>query len=160
MPRFTMPRSTMPRSIRWLLVLAFAGASFTCSTGCSTARNPSRGFRLAANGDNERGKKAFQEFGCTECHEVNGAHLPSPTLQHVKLGGPVTSQFSDGYLVTAIINPKFHATHYAAADGAQSGNPNMPEFASRMTVQQLTDIVTYLQSRYSIFPMQKPSEYP
>jgi hypothetical protein len=36
----------------------------------------------------------------------------------------------------------------------------MPEFADRMTVQQLTDIVTYLQSRYSLSPVQVPSEYP
>ena len=144
----------MPDFKKRLLILLCVVAG-----GCSTARDPARGFRLAKNGDPERGKAAFVELGCTSCHEVHGASLPKPTVQPVMLGGPVVAQRSDGYLVAAIINPTYHAAHYTAA-GASEGGPKMPEFASRMTVLQLTDIVTYLQSRYSISPIQPRTEFP
>ncbi|HTP35334.1 MAG TPA: cytochrome c [Candidatus Acidoferrales bacterium] len=145
----------MPRfANRWLL-LAWVAAS----VACSTARNPSRGFRLAENGDTDRGKAAFVEFGCANCHDVRGANLPNPPAQPVVLGGPVVAQPSDGYLVTAIINPAYHAAHYAAPNAMQGGHPRMPDYTSRMTVQQLTDIVAYLQSRYSLSPVPLSGAY-
>jgi len=142
----------MPRSTKRLLILTFVGAL----VACSTARNPARGFRLADNGDIQRGKAAFLEFGCNACHEVRGAYQPSPAAKPVSLGGSVTTEPSDGYLVTAIINPKYHAAHYPATPG---GPPGMPDYTSRMTVQQLTDLVAYLQSRYTIRPVQARGEY-
>ena len=141
----------MSRSAKPLLILALLGAG----VACTTARNPAKGFRLAANGDPDRGKAAFLEFGCTACHEVRGADLPRPTVQPVVLGGQVMVEPSDGYLVTAIINPAYHAANHPVADG----HPRMPEFATRMTVQQLTDIVAYLQLRYTLRPFPTPAEY-
>jgi len=141
----------MSRSAKLLLILALLGAG----VACTTARNPAKGFRLAANGDPDRGKAAFLEFGCTACHEVRGADLPRPTMQPVVLGGQVMVEPSDGYLVTAIINPAYHAANRPAANG----HPRMPEFATRMTVQQLTDIVAYLQLRYTLRPFPTPAEY-
>lgn len=146
----------MPRSTKLLLILGLMGAI----VACSTARNTARGFRLAGNGDIHRGKAAFLEFGCNTCHEVKGANLPAPKVQRVILGGSVVAEPSDGYLVTAIINPAYHAARYPAASGVPGGHPSMPEYASRMTVQQLTDIVAYLQSRYALLPNQVPAEYP
>jgi len=136
--------------------LAGALACLAMSLACSTARDPAKGFRLAGTGDTQRGKAAFQEFGCTECHEVSGANLPLPAVQAVRLGGSVTHQPSDGYLVTAIINPAYHAK----GQPTQAGALHMPDFAARMTVQQLTDIVAYLQSRYALSPMPVRSEFP
>jgi hypothetical protein len=81
---------------------------------CSTARDPAKGFRLAGSGDIRRGRDAFLSFQCTECHEVAGVALPLPSRQAVALGGSVIHLPSDGYLVTAIINPAYHATHYPA----------------------------------------------
>jgi len=141
----------MSRSAKPLLILALLGAGLACTT----ARNPAKGFRLAANGDPDRGKAAFLEFGCTACHEVRGADLPRPTVQPVVLGGQVMVEPSDGYLVTAIINPAYHAANHPAA----GAHPLMPEFATRMTVQQLTDIVAYLQLRYTLRPFPTPAEY-
>jgi hypothetical protein len=34
----------------------------------------------------------------------------------------------------------------------------MPDFANSMTVQQLTDIVAYLQLRYTLRPFPTPAE--
>ena len=139
-------------SIRVPLIAALLGASLACGT----SRDPAKGFRLATNGDPHRGKAAMVEFGCNTCHEVRGSNLPRPRIQWVALGGSVMAVPSDGYLVTAIINPVYHAARYTGA----AGQPRMPEYASRMTVQQLTDIVAYLQSRYALSPMQVPAEYP
>jgi len=146
----------MPRSARLSLIVAYLGAI----VACSTARDPARGFRLAGSGDLERGKALFLEYKCNTCHEVRGTNLPNPPVQPVFLGGSVSAQPSDGYLVTAIINPAFHSAAYPAPNAMENGHPRMPEYASRMTVQQLTDIVAYLQSRYSLRPVQVPSEYP
>jgi len=144
------------RSTKLLMVLAFAVAM----AGCATARDEARGFRLAGSGDPSRGKAAFVDFGCNQCHEVRGAtRLPSPTIQHVVLGGSVLKEPGDGYMVTAIINPVYHAARYPAKE-ATAHHPPMPDFASRMTVQQLTDIVAYLKSRYALAPAAVPNEFP
>ena len=146
--------------MRWtesLMILALAGAML----GCATARDEAKGFRLTGNGDSRRGKAAFVEFGCTTCHEVRGgSHLPEPTIQRIALGGSVLREPSDGYVVTAIINPAYHAARYPVAKDATGVHPGMPEYASRMTVQQLTDIVAYLKSRYSLAPTAVPDEFP
>ena len=144
------------RLTKLLPVLAAAGVL----VGCATARNEAKGFRLAGNGDAERGKVAFQEFGCIKCHEVQGAKLPQPTVQHIVLGGSVLVEPSDGYLVTAIINPAYHAAHYPISKDSTATHPGMPEFAGQMTVQQLTDIVVYLKSRYALRPVAVKEEYP
>lgn len=135
-----------------LLIVALLGASLACGT----SRDPAKGFRLATNGDPHRGKAAMVEFGCNTCHEVRGSNLPRPKIQTVALGGSVMAVPTDGYLVTAIINPVYHAARY----NGPAGQPRMPEYAARMTVQQLTDIVAYLQSRYALSPVQVPAEYP
>ncbi len=138
------------------LIAALAAASLACGT----SRDPAKGFRLAVNGDPQRGKAAFVEFGCNTCHEVRGSNLPRPRIQTVALGGSVMAVPNDGYLVTAIINPVYHAGRYPGAGASPAGQPRMPEYAARMTVQQLTDIVAYLHSRYALSPMQVPAEYP
>lgn len=66
---------------------------------------------------------------------------------------------SEGYLVTAIINPAFHAAAYPLPGGTSAVSLRMPQFASRMTEQQLTDIVAYLQTRYTLRPAPVPNEF-
>lgn len=144
------------RSTKLLTILALIVAM----VGCATARNEAKGFRLAGNGDPQRGKAAFLEFGCNGCHEVRGASLPSPTIQRIVLGGSVLVEPSDGYMVTAIINPAYHSARYPAAKDSAGTHPAMPEYTGRMTVQQLTDIVAYLKSRYALAPATVPIEVP
>ncbi len=127
---------------------------------CSNARDPAKGFRLAGTCDSSRGKAALLEFECNRCHEVTGADLPRPAVQRIVLGGSVIHMPSDGYLVTAIINPTYHAGRYPNARPGSDGLLPMPYYAERMTVQQLTDIVCYLRTRYSLSPMPVRSEYP
>ncbi len=137
-----------------------AAALLAVLAACSTARDPARGFRLAGTGDVHRGREAFLHFECTECHEVAGAALPLPARQTVQLGGSVLHLPSDGYLVTAIINPAYHGKRYPAGTMPVADAVHMPDFSARMTVQELTDIVAYLQSRYSLAPTPVPREFP
>jgi hypothetical protein len=60
---------------------------------------------------------------------------------------------TDGYLVSAIINPS-HAIARGLAEGDVSvGNTSrMPDYARGMTVRQLVDIVAFLQSKYERTP--------
>ena len=142
------------RFVKLLLVLALA-----ILVSCANARNEARGFRLADNGDPQHGKAVFQEFGCIRCHQVEGSALPQPTIQNIALGGSVLMEPSDGYLVTAIINPRYHAARYPRSTASTTVS-GMPDFAERMTVQQLTDIVAYLKSRYALRPLAVRQEYP
>jgi len=155
--QLTEERSQNMCSAKSLMVVALVGVMM----GCATARDEAKGFRLSDSGDLLRGKAAFVEFGCTTCHELRGAtHLPTPTIQRIVLGGSVVKEPSDGAVVTAIINPAYHAARFPVAKGATGVRLRMPEYASHMTVQQLTDLVAYVKSRYAIAPAAVPNEFP
>lgn len=117
-----------------------------------------RGFRLP-EGDAEKGKAAFIDLRCNECHTVAGVDLPkseTPPGFTVELGGEVRKVKSYGELVTAItqpqhiVAPEYLATlEKAKRDGVSSP---MPDFNDRMTVSQLADIVTFLHAHYQKAP--------
>jgi L-cysteine S-thiosulfotransferase len=139
----------MLRTLMWLAGVGVLAATMACSAG----RHSSAGFRLPADGDVERGKAAFQDLGCQKCHQVSGTDLPKPTVQPevpVVLGGLVGQEMPDGYLVTSIINPSHQLASYPREKITAGGKSRMPEYADRMTVRQLTDVVAFLQSRYTV----------
>jgi mono/diheme cytochrome c family protein len=117
-----------------------------------------KGFRLP-EGDMERGKTAFLELNCHQCHSVAGVSLPKsdvPAGIAYELGGEVRLVKSYGQLVTAIIQPQhIVSTKYLALieksrrEGIVSP---MPSYNGQMTVSQLTDIVTFLHSHYQKAP--------
>lgn len=121
-----------------------------------------RGFALP-DGDAEQGKINFIALACNECHSVRGsiekmAEGGHPEI-HYQLGGPVTRVRSYGDLVTSIINPTHKVSGYAKSkvnvDGA--GNSRMRNYNQIMTVQQLVDLTTYLETTYEVV---KPSVAP
>jgi len=123
------------------------------STACTSGRHSSAGFRLPDGGDIERGKAAFVALQCNTCHEVEGVDLPRPTVQPpvpVALGGPVTQVITDGYLVTSIINPSYDLAFYPRDQITVHGRSRMPDYGDKITVRQLTDLVAFLQSRYTV----------
>ncbi len=94
----------------------------------------------------ERGRQAFVALGCAGCHAVPGETLPSPLVKPgapVVLGGVVNKRLSDGYLVTAIINPNHHPNHQVS---------RMPSYTDHLTVRQMVDIVAFLQAHYDVRP--------
>lgn len=138
--------------IRMLAVIALSLGVVACTSG----RQSAAGFRLPENGDVERGKVAFATHECHTCHTVSGGGVPAPStpdLMTVRLGGEVTEIRTDGYLVTSIIHPshKIRATNREV--GTIEGESRMPDYTATMTVRDLVDITSFLQSRYRLAPL-------
>ena len=127
----------------------------------------SQGFVLP-EGDMIQGKQAFVDLGCVNCHRVHGVELSAvpnvPSELVVPLGGERPAVVSYGRLVTMIIHPSKsilrNAEKYISADGKSL----MPEYKSVMTVEQVADLVGFLQQYYTVgLPAdyyQYPSIYP
>ena len=74
---------------------------------------------------------------------------------YVELGGPVTRVKTYGELVTAIINPSHKlAEGYKKEVVSEDGKSKMYVYNSFMTVQELTDLVMFLQPYYDVIPPQ------
>jgi L-cysteine S-thiosulfotransferase len=118
------------------------------------------GFNLP-DGDATRGRTAFVELRCNACHEVAGLDLGyrnGPV--HVTLGGKTTRVRTYGELVTSIINPSHRlAPRYPEDQVAVNGQSLMSAayLNDVMTVQQLIDLVAFLESTYEIAPPAVPA---
>lgn len=139
---------------RYILILALAG--LVAASGCDQeARMSEKGFRLP-DGDAEAGRATFLELECHQCHSIKGMPLPVIPGQdppYVDLGGKTTRVKTYGELVTAIINPSHRlARGYAKAVVADDGGSKMPVYNDHMTVQQLVDLVMFLQPTYEVVP--------
>jgi L-cysteine S-thiosulfotransferase len=118
------------------------------------------GFSLP-DGDATRGRAAFLELRCNSCHEVEGLELAYRNgLAHVTLGGPTTRIKTNGELVSSIINPSHRiAPGYPEEQVAVNGASLMAAayLNDVMTVQQLVDLVAFLQSTYKLSPPPVPT---
>lgn len=128
--------------------------------GCQADRMSEKGFSLP-EGDAMAGKEVFLYMHCHECHSIEGVELPvvaSADPPYVELGGKVSRVKTYGELVTAIINPSHKlASGYPIEDITIDDQSRMPVYNGFMTVQELIDIVMYLQPHYEVFV--PPYEY-
>lgn len=135
------------------LLLVLAAAGIALSAACNNEKAMSeRGFRLP-DGDPVAGREAFLYMHCNQCHTIEGVELPTiPGYEpYVELGGAVTKVKTYGELVTSIINPSHKlAARYPRDEVAEDGESKMYVYNSYMTVQELTDIVMYLQPHYDV----------
>ena len=77
--------------------------------------------------------------------------VPDADPPYVELGGPVTRVKTYGELITAIINPSHRlAPGYAKEVVSDDGESKMLIYNTHMTVQELIDIVMYLQPKYDV----------
>jgi len=147
------------------LVVALMLVSLATLSACDRdAMMSSKGFRLP-DGDVEAGREAFLYMQCHQCHTIEGVELPVIPGQdrpYVELGGKVTYVKTYGQLVTAIINPSHElARGYAEEVVAENGESKMYIYNDHMTVQELIDIVMYLQPHYDVVvPQTKYRVYP
>jgi sulfur-oxidizing protein SoxX len=139
-------------SIPTLLLVSLAALG-----GCDQDRTMSeRGFRLP-EGNATAGREAFLYMHCNQCHTIKDEQLPTVAgfEPFVELGGSLTRVKTYGELVTAIINPS-----HKLADGypedlvSDNGKSKMYVYNGFMTVQELTDLVMFLQSHYDVVPPQ------
>ena len=123
-----------------------------CAAGCDRDMMSERGFALP-EGDPAAGREAFIYMQCHQCHTIDGEMLPTIEDQepYVELGGQVTRVKTYGELVTAIINPSHKlAEGYPEELVAEDGESNMYNYNRYMTIQELIDIVMFLQPHYDV----------
>jgi hypothetical protein len=102
---------------------------------CDSGRHSSAGFRLPPDGNADRGAVAFVELGCHSCHAVAGVALPQIATQPVvpvMLGGEISNEITDGYLVTSVIYPSYSHKQRMTL----GGTAHMPYYGDKMTVRQ------------------------
>ena len=138
-------------------VLTLLLASLMALSGCDQDRAMSeRGFRLP-DGNAVAGRETFLYMHCNQCHTIKDEQLPTVAgfEPFVELGGTLTRVKTYGELVTAIINPS-----HKLADGypedlvSDDGVSKMYVYNGFMTVQELTDLVMFLQGQYELVPPQ------
>jgi mono/diheme cytochrome c family protein len=130
----------------------------TLLTACLPAPESARGFRLP-DGDADRGLAALTDLQCHACHSVEGLDLQylGTGAADVKLGGTVARVKTYGELVTSIINPSHKLAPGYQRDEVSIDGESLMTLASVndvMTVQQLIDLVAFLQARYEVVPPQ------
>ena len=124
-------------------------------TGCDSNRDRMSevGFALP-EGDARTGREVFLYMQCNECHTIMGEELPvvdAAEPPFVELGGSVSKVKTYGELVTAIINPSHElAEKYAEDVVSEDGESKMYNYNRHMTVQELVDLVMFLQPYYKI----------
>jgi L-cysteine S-thiosulfotransferase len=129
-------------------------------SGCGSGPKSAKGFSLP-DGDAKKGKLTFVELKCHACHTVSGVTLPETKTEiAIKLGGKVTRIKTYGELVTSIINPSHRlAKGKATDDVAVDGQSKMTSYNDVMTVDQLINLVAFLQSHYELRKYE-PTSYP
>ena len=122
--------------------------------GCEADRMSEKGFSLP-EGNAMNGREVFLYMHCHECHSIAGEELPVVALADppfVELGGTVTRVKTYGDLVTSIINPSHKlAKGYPEELVTNEGQSIMPNYNGYMTVQELVDLVMFLQPYYDVY---------
>lgn len=125
----------------------------------SSCNSQARGFALP-EGDIEKGKVTYKRLACIECHSIpNIEWKGGKDNLKIPLGGEVTSLKTYGDLVTSVINPSHKvASFHNQKTSTEGGLSNMKNYNEIMTVQELIDLVTFLQSEYQV--VSPPTQYP
>jgi len=133
------------------LFVAIACAALLSSCG-SDPRSAS-GFRLP-DGDAATGQALFVELQCNACHTIAGLEVAAPIEAGpvaVLLGGPVARVKTYGDLVSSVINPSHKLIRsYPKEAISKDGKSLMRVYNETMTVQQLIDLVAFLQEQYKV----------
>jgi hypothetical protein len=119
----------------------------------SSCNEQARGFALPA-GDIEEGKATYMRLACNECHSISEIEwMGGSDSLKIHLGGEVSNKKSYGDLVTSVINPSHKiARGYKQETTTETGLSKMKNYNDVMTVQELIDLVTFLQSEYKLKP--------
>ncbi len=137
-------------------------ASVLVLTACGPGPQSGSGFALP-EGNAVVGEANFIALGCTGCHSVAGRtdlREDFPREMTVPLGGVTGRIATYGELVTSIINPSHRiATTAPETAVAEDGASRMRVYNEIMTVQELIDVVAFLQAQYKL-PENPATNYP
>jgi sulfur-oxidizing protein SoxX len=122
-------------------------------SACGSDPRSPWGFRLP-DGDADKGQVLFVELQCNTCHTIAGLEIDAPAEAGpvaVVLGGPVARVKTYGDLVSSIINPSHKLIRsYPKDEISDDGESLMVVYNETMTVQQLIDLVAFLQQQYKV----------
>jgi len=146
------------------LSIFLSGVFVLLLASCDLGPKSSYGFTLP-EGDSAYGQQYFVEFRCIDCHVVPGLEdeLVAPEgidpIMVVALGGTTTRIATYGELVTSIINPSHKVSReYRLTPVVDEDQSMMRNYNSIMTVDELIDIVAFVQEQYVLQPY-TPSRY-
>ncbi len=126
---------------------------------CSFGPDSPKGFSLP-KGDEIAGEKVFMQYQCLACHTLQGYENPDIIKEFdipIPLGGTSTMVTTYGQLVTSVINPshrlapRSHSIDEKIVDA--EGKSKMRVFNEVMTIQELIDLVAFLQPKYKVKPI-------
>lgn len=108
------------------------------------------------------GEIIFVEMQCLACHTMEGYEQPASAEGSeisVALGGKTGKVKTYADLVTSVINPSHKLVKgYDLSTIQVEGGSVMPVYNDVMTVSQLVDLVTFLETKYEIRPYSR-SDY-
>lgn len=143
----------MLKNLKSLLTVTGCVLCAVIITACDTGPKSAAGFRLP-DGDAEVGKQLFVQLECNSCHRIPEVEFPpavEPGPVEVMLGGPVARVKNYGQLVSSVINPSHRIVRrYPKDEVSADGESLMPIYNETMTVQQLIDLVAFLQAQYRV----------
>ncbi|MFK7733614.1 MAG: c-type cytochrome [Pseudomonadales bacterium] len=123
--------------------------------GCDKGADSPRGFSLP-EGNSDRGRIAFVDNRCSDCHSIEGLQLGEASENrelNIIIGGqsPNVKTYAD--IVTSIINPSHRVLPRHRADGTdENGQSKMRVYNDVLTVTELIDLVAFLQPKYEFMP--------
>jgi L-cysteine S-thiosulfotransferase len=148
-----MKRPHITHNLTISLISGIALISGLLIVSCAPKEDSPTGFILPP-GDAMTGQTTFAALGCINCHKVDGVSFTgSDEIQSeliVTLGGKQPRVKTYGQLVTAIIHPNAAILKNDERYMNTQGDSLMPDYTQLMTVQQMTDLVTFLQEHYDI----------
>jgi hypothetical protein len=146
--------------LTWLPTIAIV----TLISACSYGPDSPKGFSLP-QGDVALGEKVFIKYQCLSCHSLTGYEAEAVVLESlirefddpVKLGGTTSMVKTYGQLVTSVINPSHKLAPRSRFSEEtvvhEDGTSKMRVFNDVMTVQELIDLVAFLQPKYEVKPI-------
>lgn len=141
-----------------ILSLVLTTLAVLLIAACDMGPKSSFGFTLP-EGNADYGQSYFVEFRCIDCHVVAGLEdeLVAPEgidpIMVVPLGGTTSRIQTYGELVTSIINPSHKvSTQYRLSPAMDERISQMRNYNSIMTVDELIDIVAFVQQQYELRP--------
>ncbi|MEP1445141.1 MAG: c-type cytochrome [Paraglaciecola sp.] len=140
-------------------IFIFSVSVLVTLAACSYGPESPKGFSLP-EGDLVKGEKVFIKYQCLACHALKGyddASLIKEFDTPVPLGGTSAVVTTYAQLVTSVINPshKLAPRSHAIEEkvSKQDGSSKMRVFNDVMTVQELIDLVAFLQPKYDVKPI-------
>lgn len=149
--------------MKFLILLLSISAISVSLISCDLGPHAARGFSFP-EGDVEKGKGVLAKYQCLACHQVKGITQPeginNPDI-NVLLGGKSTKVKTYADLVTSVINPSHKIRKgYPLAVVSEYGKSKMTVFNDEMTVTELINLVTFLETQYELIPFTRTGYKP